>query len=68
MPVRCEVGTAVQGSDVLARVEGAVRVETGVVVVLTEAATAERLRAPAVSRVQGVEGIVRMLTCSILHL
>lgn len=72
MLIQTEVGMVSQVSDVLARIEGVVRADTVAgpydVVVLTEAATAERLRASVASRVRRVEGIVRMLTCSILHL
>lgn len=69
--VQTEVGMADQVAEAVSALEGAVRVDvvTGPydVVVLTEAASADDLRALVVSRVQRVAGITRTLTCSILN-
>lgn len=69
--VQTEVGMADQVSEDVSVIEGVVRVDvvTGPydVVVLTEAASADDLRALVVSRVQRVAGITRTLTCSILN-
>lgn len=69
--VQTEVGMADQVAEAVSALDGAVRVDivTGPydVVVLTEAASADHLRALVVSRVQRVAGITRTLTCSILN-
>ena len=69
--VQTEVGMADRVAEAVSALEGAVRVDvvTGPydVVVLTEAASADDLRALVVSRVQRVAGITRTLTCSILN-
>ncbi|SDD34020.1 AsnC family protein [Glycomyces harbinensis] len=72
MLVQTEVGMADSVAAAVSEIEGVVRVDTvnGAydVVVLTEAATADRLGTSVVSRVQRVAGITRTLTCSILKI
>jgi DNA-binding Lrp family transcriptional regulator len=69
--VQTEVGMADQVAKGVSAIEGVIRVDivTGPydVVVLTEAASGEHLRALVVSKVQRVPGITRTLTCSILN-
>jgi DNA-binding Lrp family transcriptional regulator len=70
--VQTEVGMAASVAESVSGIEGVVRVDTVTgpydVVVLTEAATVDRLGTAVVSRVQRVAGVTRTLTCSILKI
>jgi len=70
--IQTEVGKARDVAAAISRIEGVTRVDavTGPydVIVLTEARTVDELGEMVVSRVQGVSGITRTLTCSVVHL
>ena len=70
--IQTEVGKAREVATAIRNIEGVVRVDavTGPydVIVLGEALTVDELGKLVVSRVQGVAGITRTLTCSVVHL
>jgi len=70
--IQTEVGKAREVATAIRNIEGVVRVDavTGPydVIVLGEARTVDELGKLVVSRVQGVAGITRTLTCSVVHL
>jgi DNA-binding Lrp family transcriptional regulator len=70
--IQTEVGKARDVAAMVSDLAGVVQVDavTGPydVIVLTEAKTVDELGSLVVSKVQGVAGITRTLTCSVVHL
>jgi DNA-binding Lrp family transcriptional regulator len=70
--IQTEVGKARDVAATVSDLPGVVQVDavTGPydVIVLTEAGTVDELGSLVVSKVQGVTGITRTLTCSVVHL
>jgi DNA-binding Lrp family transcriptional regulator len=70
--IQTEVGKARDVAATVSELPGVVQVDavTGPydVIVLTEAKTVDELGTLVVSKVQGVPGITRTLTCSVVHL
>lgn len=70
--IQTEVGKARDVAATVSDLPGVVQVDavTGPydVIVLTEAKTVDELGSLVVSKVQGVPGITRTLTCSVVHL
>jgi DNA-binding Lrp family transcriptional regulator len=70
--IQTEVGKARDVAATVSDLPGVVQVDavTGPydVIVLTEAKTVDELGSLVVSKVQGVAGITRTLTCSVVHL
>jgi DNA-binding Lrp family transcriptional regulator len=70
--VQTEVGKAAQVARAIAQIEGVERAEdvTGPydVVVRAEASSLDALGKLVVSSIQGVDGVTRTLTCSVVHL
>jgi DNA-binding Lrp family transcriptional regulator len=70
--IQTEVGKARDVAATVSDLPGVVQVDavTGPydVIVLTEAKTVDELGSLVVSKVQGVSGITRTLTCSVVHL
>jgi DNA-binding Lrp family transcriptional regulator len=70
--IQTEVGKAREVAKAIADIDGVVKVDavTGPydVIVLGQARNVDELGKMIVSRVQGVSGITRTLTCSVVHL
>jgi DNA-binding Lrp family transcriptional regulator len=70
--VQTEVGKAAQVARAIAQIDGVHRAEdvTGPydVVVRAEASSLDALGRLVVSSIQGVDGVTRTLTCSVVHL
>jgi DNA-binding Lrp family transcriptional regulator len=70
--IQTEVGKAAQVADEVGNIEGVVSAEdvTGPydVIARSEANTVDELGKMVVSKVQGIAGITRTLTCPVVHL